>query len=124
MLDLLALTALRNSMPTRWNIDLYFVVVIVAAMFDCSLQMFHLLHHDGEGGLNLLVDGFHCAKVLQEQYPESYKTLSEISVPSHSAGDAATHIVPSPRHNPILNHDQVTKDLVQIRFNSDDRSTL
>ncbi|KAG0359328.1 hypothetical protein BG005_001005 [Podila minutissima] len=89
-----------------------------------GLQMFHLLHHDGEGGHNLLVDGFHCAKILKEKYPKSYKTLSEIGVPAHSAGDASTHIVPSPRHNPILNHDPATKALVQVRFNNDDRSTL
>ncbi|KAG0003536.1 hypothetical protein BGZ79_000668 [Entomortierella chlamydospora] len=89
-----------------------------------GLQMFHLLYHDGEGGHNLLVDGFHCAKVLKEKYPQSYKTLSEIGVPSHSAGDKATHIIPSPRRNPILNHDSVTNELVQIRFNNDDRSTL
>ncbi|KAF9106170.1 hypothetical protein BGX29_010315 [Mortierella sp. GBA35] len=89
-----------------------------------GLQMFHLLHHDGEGGLNLMVDGFHCAKVLKEKHPESYKTLSEIGIPAHSAGDAATHIVPSPRRNPILNHDPVTRDLVQVRFNNDDRSTM
>ncbi|GJJ68072.1 trimethyllysine dioxygenase [Entomortierella parvispora] len=89
-----------------------------------GLQMFHLLHHDGEGGHNLLVDGFHCAKILKEQYPQSYRTLSEIRVPAHSAGDASTHIVPSPRRNPILNHDPVTRELMQIRFNNDDRSTL
>jgi trimethyllysine dioxygenase len=86
--------------------------------------MFHLLYHDGEGGHNLLVDGFHCAKVLKEKHPQSYKTLSEIGVPSHSAGDVATHIVPSPRRNPILNIDPNTQELVQIRFNNDDRSTL
>ncbi|KAG0371454.1 hypothetical protein BGX24_001654 [Mortierella sp. AD032] len=86
--------------------------------------MFHLLHHDGEGGHNLMVDGFHCAKVLKEKYPSSYRTLSEIGIPAHSAGDAATHIVPSPRRNPILNHDPVTLDLVQVRFNNDDRSTM
>ncbi|KAG0055216.1 hypothetical protein BGZ83_009271 [Gryganskiella cystojenkinii] len=89
-----------------------------------GLQMFHLLHHDGEGGHNLLVDGFHCAKILKEQYPQSYKTLSEIGVAAHSAGDASTHIVPSPRRNPILKHAPVTKNLVQVRFNNDDRSTL
>ncbi|KAF8929705.1 hypothetical protein BGZ58_008773 [Dissophora ornata] len=89
-----------------------------------GLQMFHLLYHDGEGGHNLLVDGFHCAKVLKEKYPQSYKTLTEIGVPSHSAGDPATHIIPSPRRNPILNHDPVTNELTQVRFNNDDRSTL
>ncbi|KAF9897118.1 hypothetical protein BX616_006160, partial [Lobosporangium transversale] len=88
------------------------------------LQMFHLLHHDGEGGHNLLVDGFQCAKVLKEKYPESYKTLSEIGVPSHSAGDVDTHVVPTPRRNPILNHDPISQELIQIRFNNDDRSTL
>ncbi|KAG0294687.1 hypothetical protein BGZ98_001687 [Dissophora globulifera] len=89
-----------------------------------GLQMLHLLHHDGEGGDSLLVDGFHCAKVLKEKHPQSYKTLSEIRVPSHSAGDAATHIIPSPRRNTILNHDPDTHDLIQVRFNNDDRSTL
>ncbi|KAF9963703.1 hypothetical protein BGZ70_007237 [Mortierella alpina] len=89
-----------------------------------GLQMFHLLHHDGEGGHNLLVDGFHCAKILKEKHPNSYKTLSELRIPAHSAGDAATHIVPTPRRNPILNHDPMTNELYQIRFNNDDRSTM
>ncbi|KAF9135320.1 hypothetical protein BGX30_011579 [Mortierella sp. GBA39] len=89
-----------------------------------GLQMFHLLHHDGEGGHNLMVDGFHCAKILKERYTASYKLLSEVGIPAHSAGDLSTHIVPSPRRNPILNHDPVTQDLVQVRFNNDDRSTM
>ncbi|KAF9958109.1 hypothetical protein BGZ65_001661 [Modicella reniformis] len=89
-----------------------------------GLQMFHLLYHDGEGGHNLLVDGFHCANVLKQKYPQSYETLSRITVPSHSAGDSTTHIIPSPRRNPILKHDPATHELIQVRFNNDDRSTL
>ncbi|KAG0236220.1 hypothetical protein BGW42_003865 [Actinomortierella wolfii] len=90
----------------------------------CGLQMFHMLYHDGEGGDNLLVDGLHCAQVLKEKHPESYQTLSTLSVGAHCAGDKGTHIVPTPRRNPILKHDPFTGELAQIRFNNDDRSTV
>ncbi|KAG0267463.1 hypothetical protein DFQ27_008754 [Actinomortierella ambigua] len=92
--------------------------------FTDPLQMFHMLYHDGNGGDNLLVDGLQCAQVLKEKHPESYQTLSTLSIGAHCAGDKGTHIVPTPRRNPILKHDPFTGELVQIRFNNDDRSTI
>ncbi|KAI9278029.1 trimethyllysine dioxygenase [Sporodiniella umbellata] len=88
-----------------------------------GLQMFHKLAFDGQGGDSLFVDGFHIARQLKSLYPEAYRTLSTTRVPTHSAGDSQVLIVPSPRHQPILQHGP-DGSLYQIRYNNDDRSTL
>ncbi|ORX97588.1 Trimethyllysine dioxygenase [Basidiobolus meristosporus CBS 931.73] len=89
-----------------------------------GLQMFHLLEFDGKGGESIFVDGLSVAQKLREQQPDSYETLSKIRVVTHSAGDEEVFINPTPRGYPILNHDPMTGELYQIRFNNDDRSTL
>lgn len=87
--------------------------------------MFHLIEFDGKGGESLLVDGFYAAQILKDVHPEAYATLSRLRIPTHSAGDADVLIQPSPAVGyPILNHDPVTGELCQIRYNNDDRSTL
>ncbi|KAH8552225.1 trimethyllysine dioxygenase [Umbelopsis sp. PMI_123] len=88
-----------------------------------GLQMFHKLEFDGTGGESLLVDGFKVAQNLKENHPEAYETLSNLRIPTHSAGDEKVMIVPTPRENPILNH-LPDGSLYQIRYNNDDRSTL
>ncbi|CDK26442.1 unnamed protein product [Kuraishia capsulata CBS 1993] len=87
-----------------------------------GLQLFHLLKHTGTGGVTTLCDSFQAAKFLREKYPESYDTLSRVLVPAHSAGEDSTFIQPSyPR--PILCHDN-KGELIQVRWNISDRSTL
>ncbi|KAI9821378.1 MAG: hypothetical protein M1832_003384 [Thelocarpon impressellum] len=87
-------------------------------------QMFHLLSHtDGSGGESLLVDGFRAAKILRDEDPEAYQVLSEIRVPSHASGNEGISIQPMAPF-PVLNHHPVTKELVQIRWNNDDRATM
>ncbi|CEH17916.1 Predicted gamma-butyrobetaine,2-oxoglutarate dioxygenase [Ceraceosorus bombacis] len=98
----------------------------------CGLQLFHLLEHsaseDGtpaKGGESLLVDGFLAAKVLRDVHPEAYRILSETRISTHSAGDEDTFIRPMhPRGYPILEHDDRTGELLLVRQNNDDRSTL
>ncbi|KAI8099141.1 trimethyllysine dioxygenase [Halteromyces radiatus] len=89
-----------------------------------GLQMFHKLEFQGQGGDSLFVDGFAVAEQLKIKDPEAYATLTTTRIPTHSAGDENVLIVPTPRAYPILNHDPLTGDLYQIRYNNDDRSTL
>lgn len=85
-----------------------------------GLQLFHLLKHDGEGGITTLCDSFQAASILKEQYPLYYEILSTVGVPTHSAGDV--FVQPSfPR--PILNLDD-KGNLIQTRWNASDRSTM
>ncbi|KAK9243089.1 hypothetical protein V1506DRAFT_407227 [Lipomyces tetrasporus] len=89
-----------------------------------GLQLLHLLHHNGSGGESVLADGFKSARVLREEAPEHYKTLSRIRIPAHSAGNEDVCIRPATTSRPILNHDEATGELVQVRWNNDDRSTM
>jgi trimethyllysine dioxygenase len=105
-----------------------------------GLQLFHLLSHtDGQdegsqarGGESLLVDGFLAAKILRESNEEAYKTLSEVRIMTHSAGDDDTLIRPLMEESgyPILQHEGEgpeawrTGRLRMIRYNNDDRSVL
>ncbi|KIP10456.1 hypothetical protein PHLGIDRAFT_84951 [Phlebiopsis gigantea 11061_1 CR5-6] len=90
----------------------------------CGLQLFHLLSHtEGSGGSTLLVDGFYVASILRELYPQAYETLSRIGVPAHAAGEAGSIYTPFPeRGYPVLR--QQGNELVQIRWNNDDRSVM
>lgn len=88
-----------------------------------GLQLFHMLGHDGEGGENMLVDGFACAEILKKEDPASYEFLSNIRIPAHSAGEEDVCIVPDvPR--PVFAHSPVTGELVQVRWNNCDRSIM
>jgi len=95
--------------------------------------MFHLLSHrpssknstPPSGGESLLVDGFLAAKVLKDVHPEAYETLSRIRISTHSAGDESTLIRPLMNGGyPVLDHDPKTGELIMVRYNNDDRSTL
>jgi len=89
-----------------------------------GLQIFHLLEHsNGSGGQSLLVDGFRAAKLLRDKDPQAYKTLSNVRVPSHASGHADSSIQPYAPF-PVLNHHPVNGELIQIRWNNDDRATM
>jgi trimethyllysine dioxygenase len=89
-----------------------------------GLQMFHLLEHsDGSGGQSILVDGFRAAKILREEDPQAYKILSKVRIPAHSSGNIDTSIQPYAPF-PVLNHHPVNGELIQIRWNNDDRATM
>ncbi|KAK7203332.1 hypothetical protein BZA70DRAFT_283437 [Myxozyma melibiosi] len=89
-----------------------------------GLQLLHCLSHDGNGGESILADGFRAARILREESPEHYKTLSRVRVPAHSAGNEDVCIRPTFSARPILNHDDVSGELLQVRWNNDDRSTM
>jgi len=93
----------------------------------CGLQLFHLLSHtEGKGGETLLVDGFYVASILKELHPEAYDILSTVRVPTHAAGEPGVLFRPKPSSGyPILNVDPSTNDeLIQVRYNNDDRSVM
>jgi len=95
-----------------------------------GLQMFHMLsHEEGTGGANFFVDGFHAAQILKKTHPEAYKTLAETPVPWHASGNEGITITPA-KNFPVLNlHNggsgiQPGTDLMQVRWNNDDRGVL
>jgi len=85
--------------------------------------LFHLLEFKGEGGESLLVDGFKAARVLRHEKPDSYITLSQVRIPSHASGNEDVSIEPYAPF-PVLNHHPVNGELIQIRWNNDDRATM
>ncbi|KAI7862905.1 trimethyllysine dioxygenase [Spinellus fusiger] len=88
-----------------------------------GLQMFHKIKSQGTGGDSLFVDGFAAAHQLKQISSEAYRTLSQLRVPAHAAGDKDIFMIPSPRANPILNLTP-RGELFQVRYNNNDRSTL
>ncbi|KAH9945472.1 mitochondrial protein [Epithele typhae] len=89
----------------------------------CGLQLFHLLEHTGgTGGATLLVDGFYAASILKELHPEAHELLSKVTVPTHAAGEAGVLFVPNLRSTPVLKYQE--DELVQVRWNNDDRSVM
>ncbi|KAG6902268.1 hypothetical protein C0995_002419 [Termitomyces sp. Mi166 len=113
--------------------DLAYTNVPLAAHTDttyftdpCGLQLFHLLSHtDGSGGASLLVDGFYAASILKDVHPEAYEVLSKVHITSHAAGEPSVTYRPNPPTGyPVLGHDPVTGELIQVRWNNDDRSVM
>ncbi|KAG6828647.1 hypothetical protein H0H92_007161 [Tricholoma furcatifolium] len=92
----------------------------------CGLQLFHLLSHtEGSGGASLLVDGFYAASILKDVHPEAYELLSKIHIPAHAAGDSSVTYRPHPHTGyPVLGHETLTGELIQVRWNNDDRSVM
>ncbi|KAJ7739324.1 hypothetical protein B0H14DRAFT_3097406 [Mycena olivaceomarginata] len=92
----------------------------------CGLQLFHLLSHtEGSGGSTLLVDGFYVASILKELHPDAYSVLARTPVPAHAAGEPSELYQPYPASGyPVLTHDPVTGELIQVRWNNDDRSVM
>ncbi|EGN99064.1 hypothetical protein SERLA73DRAFT_122900 [Serpula lacrymans var. lacrymans S7.3] len=92
----------------------------------CGLQLFHLLSHtEGSGGATLLVDGFYVASIMKELHPELHSLLSSVPIPAHAAGEPTALYRPNPSSGyPVLGHDALTKELMQVRWNNDDRSVM
>lgn len=92
----------------------------------CGLQLFHLLSHtEGSGGATLLVDGYYVAALMKELHPKFHDLLSRVSIPAHAAGEPSALYTPSPpAMYPPLRYHPSTKELVQVRWNNDDRSVM
>jgi len=62
---------------------------------------------------------------MKELYPQLYDILSKVPVPAHAAGEASSIYRPSPPSGyPVLGLDPHTNELVQVRWNNDDRSVM
>lgn len=85
-----------------------------------GLQVFHCLHHDGEGGETLLVDGFRAAYDLKQTHPKSFQRLSTLPIEAEylEAGKHYTNV------DSMLKLHPLTKKLQQIRFNLNDRAPM
>src|SRR5690606_21753131 len=68
-------------------------------------------------------DGFRAAKMLREENLNAYKTLSKVRIPSHASGNEDSSIQPYAPY-PVFNHHPVNGELIQIRWNNDDRATM
>ncbi|KAG2347921.1 Trimethyllysine dioxygenase [Suillus weaverae] len=92
----------------------------------CGLQLFHLLSHtEGSGGATLLVDGLYVAALMKELHPKFHDILSRVPIPAHAAGEPSALYTPSPpAMYPPLRYHPSTKELVQVRWNNDDRSVM
>jgi hypothetical protein len=116
------------TIPTLYNPCSFSLTSHGSSIFQtdpCGIQLFHLLSHtEGSGGATLLVDGFYVASILKETHPDAYEILSRVRVPAHAAGESDSLYVASPPTGyPILGHD-VHSQLVQVRWNNDDRSVM
>ncbi|OJJ05413.1 hypothetical protein ASPVEDRAFT_198502 [Aspergillus versicolor CBS 583.65] len=87
------------------------------------LQLFHLLSHtDGEGGANLLVDGFQAASKLNEENRKHALTLQGVTQPYHSSGNEDVCVQPA-EHYPVFKVNSLNMStMYQIRWNNYDRS--
>lgn len=88
-----------------------------------GLQLFHLLFHNGEGGTTSLIDAFKCADILREEFPEDFEFLCKQPIPAHSAGEETVCIQPD-IPQPIFKIDPESGELIQVRWNLSDRSTM
>ncbi|KAJ4480060.1 hypothetical protein J3R30DRAFT_3216830, partial [Lentinula aciculospora] len=76
------------------------------------------------GGQTLLVDGFYVASILRSLHPSAYHLLSSIHIPAHAAGERdSAGIFSTGDGFPVLSHNSMG-DLIQVRWNNDDRSPL
>ena len=77
------------------------------------IQVFHCLHHDGEGGKTLLVDGFNAAEKLRGSNPSYFDTLVTMTVPHEYIEGSHYHLYSL---GTVLSTDLMTGALTQIRW--------
>uniref|UniRef100_A0A336LY45 Trimethyllysine dioxygenase, mitochondrial n=1 Tax=Culicoides sonorensis TaxID=179676 RepID=A0A336LY45_CULSO len=86
-----------------------------------GLQILHCIYHDGEGGENLAVDGFHVIEQLKRKYPDTYERLvNEYQIPAEYIEPGRNHRYTAPviKLNPLSGYPE------QLRFNMNDRAVL
>ncbi|XP_059060200.1 trimethyllysine dioxygenase, mitochondrial [Achroia grisella] len=86
-----------------------------------GLQILHCLEHsNGEGGETTLVDGFYGANRLRSEIPADYTFLTTFNIEAEYLEDGHHHKYSAP----IIKTDTKSGDLVQIRYNVYDRSSM
>lgn len=89
-----------------------------------GLQAFHCTHRASSGGRTILCDGWKVASTLKANHPELFFLLSSVPIPSeyiHRGCKRDTHYSTT---DTILKHCPLTKELVQIRYNTYDRAPM
>lgn len=86
-----------------------------------GLQVFHCLQHTGEGGLTLLVDGFHAAEELRRTDPAAFHCLLTTQVPHEYIEGSHYHLYTL---GTVLSTSFMSGQLTHIRFNPYDRAPL
>lgn len=62
---------------------------------------------------------------MKELHPKFHDLLSRVPIPAHAAGEPSALYTPSPpAMYPPLRYHPSTKELVQVRWNNDDRSVM
>jgi len=63
---------------------------------------------------------------MKELYPEAYDILTRVKLHAHAAGDDKSFYKPGPTSAgyPVITLDPNTKEVVQVRYNNDDRSVV
>ncbi|KAI0442611.1 hypothetical protein F4803DRAFT_550921 [Xylaria telfairii] len=120
-----------DFIPDQALADTAYSNVALGAHTDCTyfseppgIQTFHLLSHTGgDGGLSLLVDGFHAAAKLKEEDPDSYDILTRFPIHSHASGNKGIAIAPDQPY-PVIQHIQRKAVPHRIRWNPDDRGVI
>lgn len=85
-----------------------------------GLQILHCIQHQGDGGENFLIDGFHIIQELEKSHSQTVSRLKKYHLPSEYVEEGRVH-----RHiAPIIKENPLTGEIEQIRFNLNDRATL
>ncbi|CAH2091769.1 unnamed protein product [Euphydryas editha] len=106
-------TAYTNLPLTVHNDNTYFTEA-------AGLQILHCLEHtNGTGGETLLVDGFYGATLLKDQHPDDYDFLTKFDVEAEYMDDSHHYKYSAP----VIRLNKM-KEIIQIRFNVYDRSTM
>ncbi|CAI4220772.1 unnamed protein product [Auanema sp. JU1783] len=88
-----------------------------------GIQVFHCLHPAAKGGNTVLTDGFKCAKLLRQQFPDFYKTLTTFEIDHHYLeGKKGKRSLISRASNKRVIETDIDDYLRQIRFNPYDRA--
>lgn len=72
----------------------------------------HCTHHDGTGGMSLLVDGFKAAKILYEDNRDAYKILTNTHIPY----EYRSHSHEIKTKSTVLELDPFTQELIRARL--------
>lgn len=82
-------------------------------------QMLHCLAAECTGGENVLVDGFRVAEIMQRDYADDFRTLTEVAIPGQYRDDErGIHLL---ARRPLFRLDG-RGDLVQVSYNNHDRA--
>ena len=84
---------------------------------SCMLQVFHCLHHDGDGGQTLLVDGFQACEALRREDEQAFKLLCDTRI-FHEYREPGVF---TKSLDSVINVHPLTGELRRLRYNQYDR---